>query len=42
MGTYFPPQDAYGRPGFKRLLQMIAQAYKTKRGRDRGVLAADS
>jgi len=32
VGTYFPSQDAYGRPGFKRLLQMIAQAYKTKRG----------
>ncbi len=32
VGTYFPPVDAYGRPGFKRLLQTIAQLYSTKRG----------
>jgi uncharacterized protein YyaL (SSP411 family) len=26
-GTYFPPDDRYGRPGFRRLLQSIAEAY---------------
>ncbi len=26
-GTYFPPDDRYGRPGFQRLLQSIADAY---------------
>lgn len=26
-GTYFPPDDRYGRPGFRRLLQSIAAAY---------------
>jgi len=25
-GTYFPPQDQYGRPSFKRVLLSIAQA----------------
>jgi uncharacterized protein len=27
-GTYFPPEDRYGRPGFPRVLQGIAQAYR--------------
>ncbi|HEX7424513.1 MAG TPA: thioredoxin domain-containing protein [Terriglobales bacterium] len=31
-GTYFPPADAYGRPGFKRVLLSIAQAYRDKHG----------
>jgi uncharacterized protein YyaL (SSP411 family) len=31
-GTYFPPEDRYGRPGFKRILLMLAQAWKEKRG----------
>ncbi|MDF1543927.1 MAG: thioredoxin domain-containing protein [bacterium] len=26
-GTYFPPEDQYGRPGFKSLLSQIQQAY---------------
>ena len=26
-GTYFPPQDGYGRPGFPRLLQTIHDAW---------------
>ena len=26
-GTYFPPEDRYGRPGFPRLLHSIADAY---------------
>src|SRR5574340_849363 len=28
-GTYFPPDDMSGRPGMKRLLESIAQNYKT-------------
>ena len=30
-GTYFPPRDAYGRPGFERLLLSIADAWKNRR-----------
>jgi uncharacterized protein len=30
-GTYFPPEDAMGRPGFKRILTSIAEAFKTRR-----------
>jgi uncharacterized protein YyaL (SSP411 family) len=30
-GTYFPPEDAMGRPGFKRILAGIAEAFKTRR-----------
>ena len=30
-GTYFPPEDAMGRPGFKRILSTIAEAYKNRR-----------
>jgi uncharacterized protein YyaL (SSP411 family) len=30
-GTYFPPEDGYGRPGFKTLISQIAQAYKKDR-----------
>ena len=30
-GTYFPPDDRYGRPGFRRLLETIAQSYKSKK-----------
>ena len=29
-GTYFPPNDGYGRPSFKRVLTSIAAAYKEK------------
>jgi uncharacterized protein YyaL (SSP411 family) len=29
-GTYFPPQDQWGRPGFKRVLTSIANAYREK------------
>ena len=28
-GTYFPPDDNFGRPGMKRVLSSIAQNYKT-------------
>jgi uncharacterized protein YyaL (SSP411 family) len=31
-GTYFPPQDGYGRPSFRRVLLSISAAYKEKRG----------
>jgi uncharacterized protein YyaL (SSP411 family) len=29
-GTYFPPDDQFGRPGFKRVLQSIADAFQQK------------
>ncbi|HWL88503.1 MAG TPA: thioredoxin domain-containing protein [Polyangiaceae bacterium] len=31
-GTYFPPEDRYGMPGFPKVLQAISQAYREKRG----------
>jgi uncharacterized protein YyaL (SSP411 family) len=31
VGTYFPPRDAYGRPGFGRIVESIAGLYRTKR-----------
>jgi len=31
-GTYFPPEERFGRPGFKRILETIAQAYREKQG----------
>jgi uncharacterized protein YyaL (SSP411 family) len=31
-GTYFPPQDGYGRPSFRRVLLSIANAYAEKHG----------
>jgi uncharacterized protein YyaL (SSP411 family) len=30
-GTYFPPDDRYGRPGFKRLLRAVAEAWQARR-----------
>lgn len=30
-GTYFPPQDAYGRPGFKTLLRRITEVWHEKK-----------
>ena len=30
-GTYFPPRDAYGRPGFDRVLLSVADAWKNRR-----------
>jgi uncharacterized protein YyaL (SSP411 family) len=32
-GTYFPPEDGYGRPGFKNLITQIADAYATQRAK---------
>jgi uncharacterized protein len=31
-GTYFPPEDAMGRPGFKRILLAISDAFEKRRG----------
>ena len=31
-GTYFPPDDAMGRPGFKRILLAISDAFEKRRG----------
>jgi len=31
-GTYFPPEDQMGRPGFRRILLAVADSYKSKRG----------
>ncbi|WP_373047392.1 thioredoxin domain-containing protein [Vulgatibacter sp.] len=30
-GTYFPPEDRYGLPGFSRLLGALAEAWRTRR-----------
>ncbi|MCZ6876223.1 MAG: thioredoxin domain-containing protein [bacterium] len=30
-GTYFPPDDRYGRPGFSRVLQSVADTYHNRR-----------
>src|ERR1051325_8190520 len=30
-GTYFPPEDRWGRPGFKTLLTEIARAWRERR-----------
>jgi len=30
-GTYFPPEDRYGRPGFPRVLEGISRAYRESR-----------
>jgi uncharacterized protein YyaL (SSP411 family) len=32
-GTYYPPMDAYGRPGFPTVLRSIAEAWSTDRQR---------
>ncbi len=31
-GTYFPPEDRHGRPGLRRVLLTMAEAYQTRRG----------
>ncbi|KAK9136958.1 hypothetical protein Sjap_007552 [Stephania japonica] len=30
-GTYFPPEDKYGRPGFKTIIRKVKEAWETKR-----------
>jgi len=32
-GTYFPPDNRYGRPGFGAVLERIAEAWRNERGR---------
>jgi uncharacterized protein YyaL (SSP411 family) len=32
-GTYFPPRDAYGRPGFPKVLKIVSDAYRTQKAR---------
>jgi uncharacterized protein YyaL (SSP411 family) len=31
-GTYFPPEDRHGRPGFPALLAAVAEAWRSRRG----------
>jgi hypothetical protein len=31
-GTYFPPDDRHGMPGFRRVLEHVVGAYRTRRG----------
>ncbi len=31
-GTYFPPEDKWGRPGFRNVLLTVAKAYRDRRG----------
>src|SRR5271165_2543984 len=38
-GTYFPPDDRYGRPSFKKILLAISEAYRERR--DEVVKSAD-
>src|ERR1700685_2281828 len=41
-GTYFPPEDAMGRPGFKRILASIAGAFEKRRSEvDKSALALE-
>ena len=35
-GTYFPPQDHYGRPGFVRLIMGLSEAWTNRRDEIRG------
>jgi len=32
-GTYFPPEDRYGQPGFKKVLERVATAWKENQGK---------
>ncbi len=31
LGTYFPPEDRYGRPGFRTVLHKVLEAWRTRR-----------
>lgn len=31
-GTYFPPEDRQGRPGFRKVLKAVLEFYRTRRG----------
>ncbi|HET7265634.1 MAG TPA: thioredoxin domain-containing protein [bacterium] len=35
-GTYFPPDGAHGRPGFKQVLRSVAEFYRTRRDQAHG------
>jgi uncharacterized protein YyaL (SSP411 family) len=39
-GTYFPPDDRHGRPGFLQLLRQIHEVWQTRRGEISGSAAA--
>jgi uncharacterized protein len=39
-GTYFPPQDAMGRPSFRRVLEHVAEAYRSRRDEVEGAAGA--
>jgi hypothetical protein len=39
-GTYFPPDDRFGRPGFKRVLEFLAETWE--KDRDKALQQADS
>ena len=41
-GTYFPPDDRYGRPGSASVLEQLADAWARDRDADRGIGAARS
>lgn len=32
-GTYFPPEDLHGRPGFKKVLNAVSELYRSKKTR---------
>jgi hypothetical protein len=38
-GTYFPPEDRHGQPGFKTLMREISTAYRTRRAEVEAVAA---
>ena len=41
-GTYFPPEDRHGMPGFPRVLLSVAQAYRDRKSeikRDAGTMS---
>ena len=31
-GTYFPPEDGYGKPGFRNILLSVSQFYRSRKG----------
>src|SRR5438876_12074741 len=43
-GTYFPPEDRYGQPAFKKVLERIAAAWKQDHGKiaDQGSKIVDA
>jgi uncharacterized protein len=41
-GTYFPPEDRHGMPGFPRILRSVAETWETRRGEVERAVAAVS